>query len=150
MSVTTRRFRLNHGTATGKVIDDEAILINVVTGRYYSLSDAGCVAWVYLSGGATVDEVVTQIADRFDADARTVADDVALLAQELLAQELLEEVAPDEPAGRPADESLPAPDGTRPAYPGLELLTFTDMEDLLSFDPPLPGVPEHVAQTPDW
>ncbi len=150
MSVTTRRFRLNHDSATGKVIDDEAILINVVTGRYYSLSDAGCVAWVHLIGGSTIEETAAAITARFDAEPAAVSDDVALLAQELLAQELLADAGPSELVGPVDDQSLSAPGSERAAYPGLELLTFTDMEDLLSFDPPLPGVPAQIAQTLDW
>jgi hypothetical protein len=128
------RFRLNDGTATGKVIDDEAILINVVTGRYYSLVDAGCVAWIRLSTGGSIPEAVTAVLERYDADPQTVTADVPALVSELLDQGLLVEA--DESISS-ADDLAP-PGGTRLEYTGLELLTFTDMEDLLAFDPPLP------------
>jgi hypothetical protein len=117
------------------VIDDEAILINVVTGRYYSLVDAGCVAWIRLSTGGSIPDAVTAVLERYDADPDTVTADVSTLVQELLDQELLVD-ARDEPISSPG-ELAPA-DGARLEYTGLALLTFTDMEDLLAFDPPLP------------
>jgi hypothetical protein len=130
------RFRLNDGTATGKVIDDEAILINVVTGRYYSLIDAGCVAWIRLSTGGSIPEAVTAVLERYDADSQTVTAEVPALVSELVDQGLLVEAGADESISSP-DELAP-PDGAPRAYTGLALLTFTDMEDLLAFDPPLP------------
>jgi hypothetical protein len=139
-----RRFQLNHGTATGKVIDDEAILINVVTGRYYSVVDAGCVAWIRLSTGGSIPEAVTAVLERYDADPQTVTAEVPVLVQELLDQELLVETGVDESISSP-DELAP-PDGELRAYTGLALLTFTDMEDLLAFDPPLP--PPSLARSP--
>jgi len=142
------RFRLNHGTATGKVIDDEAILINVVTGRYYSLVDAGCVVWVRLSSGGSVSEAVTAVLERYDADEQTVTAEAPVLVQELVDQGLLVE-ANDGESTSSADELAP-PEGARLAYTGLELLTFTDMEDLLAFDPPLPppSLPGSPTQPP--
>src|SRR3954451_15552414 len=126
------RFRLNHGTATGKVIDDESILINVVTGRYYSLVDAGCVAWIRLSTGGSISEAVTAVVQRSDADPQTVMAEVPMLVSELVDQGLLVAAGADESNGSRAE---PAPsDGARDAYTGLALLTFTDMEDLLAFD----------------
>jgi Coenzyme PQQ synthesis protein D (PqqD) len=130
------RFRLNDGTATGKVIDDEAILINVVTGRYYSLVDAGCVAWIQLSAGGSIPEAVTAVLERYDTDSQTVEAEVPVLVQELLDQGLLVEASADRSISLP--DELPPTDGARREYTGLALLTFTDMEDLLAFDPPLP------------
>src|SRR4051794_13271059 len=128
------RFRLNHGTATGKVIDDEAILINVVTGRYYSLADAGCVAWIHLSAGGSVPQAVTAVLERYDVDEQTVRAEVPALVSELLDEGLLVEAGADESTSS-TDELAPI-DGARCEYTGLELVTFTDMEDLLAFDPP--------------
>ncbi len=48
------RHALNGEVATAKVIDGEAIVINVVTGRYYSLEGPGALAWALLAAGATL------------------------------------------------------------------------------------------------
>src|SRR5690349_10133742 len=128
--------------ATGKVIEGEAVLINVVTGRYYSLCDASCLAWVVLSDGGSIDDTVAAITDRYTVNGASVRDDVLALVEELLAEELLvpaEGTPAAEPALPPADEP-PSP------YKKVRLETFRDMEELLAFDPPLPQVPGQLSQ----
>jgi hypothetical protein len=144
------RFRLNHDAVAGKVIDGEAILINVVTGRYYSLENAGCVAWLYLSAGVPFTETVQAIADRYAVEAGVVITDLRALIDELAAEELLVEAAPEDPRSSPDESALGSPDEVERPYGGLHLLTFRDMEELLAFDPPLPAVPRDFSQaTPD-
>lgn len=140
------RHRLNAGTAAGKVMEGEAIVINAVNGRYYSLDEAACVAWVHLVGGNTLSDVVTAIVARYNVDAPVARADAVALAQQLVEEDLLL-VADGEPATQePVDESeLPPADGRRAAYATPELVTFKDMEDLLAFDPPLP-----VTEPHDW
>lgn len=136
------RLRLNHDAVTGKVIDGEAVIINVVTGRYYSLEEAGCVAWVQLTAGASADDVVTAITERYDADPGQVARDLEALVEELRAEELLLPAGETDSSFASAETPLAPVDGEPRPYDGLRLQTFRDMEDLLAFDPPLPGVPE--------
>lgn len=145
--MTGSRFRLNHETATGKVIDGEAILINVVTGRYYSMCDASCIAWQLLSGGGSSAEVVEAITARYDAEDGMVGRDVDELVRDLLAEDLLVEAEPGA-ALNGALEALPPVNGSRLPYETARLQTFRDMEDLLAFDPPLPRVPEQFAELP--
>lgn len=131
------RHRLNAGTAAGKVIEGEAIVINVVTGRYYSLEDAGCVAWAHLAAGAPLGDTVAAVTARYDVSAERAHADVASLAERLVSEELLVAVA-EEAHAQPVDEAeLPGAGSLRP-YTTPELFTFTDMEELLAFDPPLP------------
>jgi hypothetical protein len=139
------RYRLNRGTAAGKVMEGEAIVINAVTGRYYSLDDAACVAWVYLAAGRPLSDVVAAIVGRYEVDAEVARTDVVALADRLVAEDLLV-LAQDGATEDPVDESELPPDGggLRP-YSAPELVTFSDMEDLLAFDPPLP-----VAEPHDW
>jgi hypothetical protein len=137
------RHRLNRGTAAGKVMDGEAIVINAVTGRYYSLDDAACVAWVHLAAGSRLTDVVAAIVERYDVDPEVARADVVALADQLLAEDLLV-VSPDGAPADPVDESQLPPNGggLRP-YGAPEVVTFRDMEDLLAFDPPLPVVEPH-------
>jgi hypothetical protein len=129
------RHRLNAETATAKVIDGEAIVINVVTGRYYSLDGPGGVAWSLLVGGATAAEAGVALAERYDVEPDRAASDVERLAGELVAEDL---IVQGRNGDGPSDLS-PAAAGAPPApYAAPVLLTFTDMEELLAFDPPLP------------
>lgn len=137
------RHELNQGTAAGKVVEGEAIVINAATGRYYSLDDAACVAWVHLSAGASVGETVAAILARYDAEAEAVRSDLVALIEALVAADLLVE-APGDMAPEAVDESEVPEPGSSLAYAPLELVTFSDMEDLLAFDPPLPVTEAHA------
>jgi hypothetical protein len=134
------RHRLNHGIAASKVMEGEAIVINAVNGRYYSLDEAGCVAWVHLADGTELAGVVSAIVGRYDAEPAVVRADVVALAQQLVGEDLL--VVADAPM-EAADESVLPPASARLPYVTPELVTFTDMEDLLAFDPPLPVTDPH-------
>lgn len=138
------RLQLNHEAVTGKIIDGEAVIINVLTGRYYSLEGAGCVAWAQLSAGRSPADAVEAVTARYDVETERLQEDLERLLEELQAEELLVAATQDDPVFV-ADESAlpPAGQGLRP-YTGLELLTFRDMEDLLAFDPPLPSIPEQL------
>ena len=149
MSGSEPRYALNGDVATAKVIDGEAIVINVVTGRYYSLEGSGALAWTWLAAGATLDEAAAALARHFAVDPAQARADLAPLADELVADELLV-CGADVPAGAP-DSALGAGDGIRGPYAPPKVVRFTDMEDLLAFDPPLPPTdaqlwPAHADQ----
>ncbi|MFN2569496.1 MAG: PqqD family protein [Candidatus Dormibacteria bacterium] len=151
----TQRFRLNAERVTAKIMDGEAIIIDVVTGRYHSLEGTGAPIWSLLSGGATVTEAAGSITDGYEVDAPTARHDVERILEELVAQELLvmdaSAATPDPspaPAPRPGDSAAPPPASGRLPYLAPALTTFTDMEDLLAFDPPLPAMDTQVWRAP--
>jgi hypothetical protein len=88
-----------------------------------------------LIGGAGVAEAGEAIAERYEVEPGRAAADVERLAAELLAENLLMVGAggPEE-----AEPLPPAVAGSRAPYAEPVIVTFTDMEDLLAFDPPLP------------
>ncbi len=126
------RHALNSEVATAKVIDGEAIIINVVSGRYYSLEGAGGLAWTLLAGGATFAEAAGVLGDQYEVDSARAQADLERLAAELLDEQLLVRAEGAAPAAVPEAPAQRAP------YQGLRLVTFSDMEDLLAIDPPLP------------
>ena len=127
------RFRINDELTAAKVFDDEAVVINVVTGRYYDLEGSGALAWSMLAAGASLDEVVEAFVEHFEVDPGVARADVEALVSKLLAEELIvaapEVSAPPRPE-RPSERSRYSP----PA-----MTTYNDMEDLLTSDPPLPA-----------
>jgi hypothetical protein len=131
--VSNLRFRINDELTAAKVFDDEAIVINVVTGRYYDLEGTGALAWTMLSAGASAAEVGETMAAAFDVDAAAARRDVDALVDQLLAEEL---IVPAPDASAPAAPAVTAARGT---YQPPALVTYTDMEDLLTVDPPLPA-----------
>jgi hypothetical protein len=64
-------------------VDGEVILINLETGHYYSLVDAGAVVWTALAGGGTPDDAVRAVSARYAGDRGAIAGAVAELVDAL-------------------------------------------------------------------
>jgi hypothetical protein len=129
------RFRLNAERVAAKVVDGEAIVINLVNGRYYSLDGASGLAWQLVVGGHGMDETAKQIAAAYDVQESVARADLSHLVSDLLAEGLVFEAGDGDLAAEP-----PATPEVRLAYVPLELVSYTDMEELLALDPPMPGL----------
>jgi Coenzyme PQQ synthesis protein D (PqqD) len=125
------RYRVNHPQVINEMIDGEAIMINLVSGSYYSLDSVGGEVWGLLEESLSVDDIVTQLSSRYDA-----SDDIIRSAVENLLEQLSREqlVMPDHGS---AASSLPS--GSRPSqllpFRAPRLQKFTDMQDLILLDP---------------
>jgi hypothetical protein len=132
------RVTLNAGEVAAKVIDGEAIIMNLSTGMYYSMDRQSAVVWEWLEHGYTVVEVAEALAARYDVTLEQARSDVEQLVQEVL-QEGLVQLATDR---GPAPEGLNGFAGQREAYTPLQLNRYGDMADLLALDPPMPTLAE--------
>jgi hypothetical protein len=72
-----------------ETIDGETILIHLGTGAYYSLDGVGAEIWQLVVEGASCDERVARIAERYDADPALVRRTVEALVDELVGESLL-------------------------------------------------------------
>jgi hypothetical protein len=63
-------------------VGDEAILINLSTGAYYSLNDTGTMFWELLDGQRTIADCAREIAREYEVEASLVEDDLVELAAE--------------------------------------------------------------------
>src|SRR5271157_4473978 len=129
------RFQINEKEVTAKVIDGEAIIINLATGMYYSLDKTGAVAWVLIGGGYSLDESAEVLSSRFSAPVEQVRADLAKLLGDLVGQKL---VMPVEGVLAGVRVTLDPPAGDPYETPVLN--TYDDMADVLALDPPLPQV----------
>jgi hypothetical protein len=129
------RFRLNAERVAAKVVDGEAIVINLVNGRYYSLDGASGLAWQLVVSGHRIDEAAKQIATAYDVDESVARADLVHLVADVLDEGLVLQAAEGQLSAEP-----PAPPEVRLAYARLELVSYTDMEELLALDPPMPGL----------
>lgn len=136
MAEATVRYQLRSSDVTGKVIDGEAIIMNLATGAYYSMDGVGAALWELLEIGCSRDEAVKSLADRYAVDPEVLSRDVSAVIEDLIAEELIA-VAGD----RAAPSAIPVV-GTRSEYMPPSLQKFTDMADLLALDPPMPGLDE--------
>ena len=124
-----------------KVIDGEAIIINLVNGSYYSMVDAGAEVWSLIERGCSLDEIVESVAASYEVDEETARADVASLSSDLL-EEGLVSLASETEAGS-VHKPAATHSGERSPYEAPKLVKYTDMADLLALDPPMPGLAEN-------
>ncbi|HEY0727409.1 MAG TPA: PqqD family protein [Pyrinomonadaceae bacterium] len=133
--MNNQRFRVNTPTVTHETIDGEAVIINLDTGNYYSLVEAGSFIWSLLDKGASAGEVQNVVLQTYHADAHDVDRGVhELLAQ--LQQENL--IVPANGAAEAVDlaQVAAATNGhTKPSFNPPSLNKYSDMQELLLLDP---------------
>jgi hypothetical protein len=136
MSTPTERLQPRRTDVAAKVMDGEAIIINLSNGVYYSLDKVGGVVWEQIAATRTVSEVVSAVAARYDVSPERARADIERLLGELR-QEALIEPFDGEPTASAGDTAVPA---SRLPYEPPALSIYRDMGDLLALDPPTPGL----------
>lgn len=124
------RYRVNSPQVINETIDGEAIMIHLATGAYYSLDRVGGDVWTVLEQGASTDDVVAFLQQKYEGPVDEMATGVQALLDQLAGEELI--VATEEAAG-------PAPAAgdvdTKAPFSAPRLDKFTDMQDLILLDP---------------
>lgn len=76
-------------TVTFQVVADEAILIRLDTGTYFSLNKIGTQFWQLLDGRQTIAQHAATVADQYQVAATMVTADFVELAAKLAAEKLV-------------------------------------------------------------
>ena len=130
------RFRTNNEEVAAKVMDGEAIIINLSNGIYYSTGGIGGLVWEMIEGGHNIEEIGSAVLARYEVSSKQAHADVERLISELIQEDLVavsdgeaprREIQLQEPSNKLSYES-----------PGLNI--YRDMGDLLALDPPVPGL----------
>lgn len=80
---------------------EDAVLLHVNRGDYYSLNKVGARLWVLADGTRSIDDLATMITEEFEIDREQAEKDIIELAEQLANEELVKVVeAPqdDKPA----------------------------------------------------
>jgi hypothetical protein len=144
MASSPSRFVRNDHLLASDVIDDEAIIIRLGDGTYYSLRGAGAAVWTGLAASPGLDDLVDALMARFDVDRERARQDLQTLLTRLVAEDL---VTPD-PTSPPGPRRPSEPVGQRQPYAAPELEVHRDMAELLAIDPPTPDVLDHLLRRP--
>jgi hypothetical protein len=128
------RLRPNTDDVAAKVIDGEAIIMNLSNGLYFSMDRVGSAVWEMVEAGLSVDEMSSTLDARYDVDQEVIRDDVNRLVTELLTEELVL-VIETGPESHTSDRGA----ADHP-YSSPTLSKYDDMADLLALDPPMPGL----------
>lgn len=118
----------------GKVIDGEAIIMNLTNGAYYSVDAVGAVIWQWVDEEQSVATIIERLTAAFPQSAAAIKVDVNAFMSQLLADGLVHEGSSGFPSPVDNSHKMPA------AYSAPALNKYTEMADLLALDPPMPSI----------
>ena len=126
----------NIEAVAAKVIDGEAIIMNLTNGAYYSMTGTGADVWEMIERGGSAEAIGAGIARRYRLDQHQ-----ALVVVERLVSELLVEGLVVRADGEDAVAGTLEPGVSSQSYQAPLLNKYTEMADLLALDPPMPALP---------
>lgn len=132
----------NEQQVAAKVMDGEAIIINLSTGIYYSLGGSGGFIWSLIEKRARIQEVVRCVVEHYEVDEVEAERDVLRLSTDLCNEGLAVASAVGS-----AGSALAGPAGPRLPYETPAIEKYTDMAEMFALDPPLPGLSQASTGT---
>ncbi len=135
--MSNQRFRINTPTVTHETIDGEAVIINLDSGNYYSLVEAGSLIWALVERGASASEVQDLLQQTYQGAAPDIDQGVEELLAQLQQEDLIVAVD-DGPTANPAElhQVLSSNNGhEKPLFNAPSLNKYSDMQELLLLDP---------------
>ena len=136
MFSVTQHVKPNSEEVAAKVMDGEAILINLSNGIYYSMDKVGAVVWELIEKQLSAEEMSAVLVNRYEVSNEQARTDVERLVKELLDEKLIVEAE----GGSPGDREETGEVEGKVAYEPPQLNIYRDMGDLLALDPPTPGL----------
>jgi Coenzyme PQQ synthesis protein D (PqqD) len=124
--LTNHHYTVCTPNVISEIIDGEAVIMDMKSGRYFSADGAGALIWQYVICGLTHDQILKR-ATAF-AHAPQAREEVSAFLDELQARGLIRESTVSLPAYPPP----PAWSGT---YCKPVLCCHEDMQDLIQMDP---------------
>jgi len=130
----TRQFRVKSPNVMHETIEGEVIVIDLTTGSYYSLRDAGAEIWHSIEQGTDEAGIGEALQERYEAPREEIVAAVGRFLDELAGEGLIEPYD-----GAPAAPSAPAApaqyvNGRVPFVAPL-IEKHSDMQDLILLDP---------------
>ena len=119
---------------THETIDGEAVIINLDSGNYYSLVEAGSLIWALVDRGASASEVHELLQQSYQGDATDIDRGVQDLLVQLQQESLI--VPVDGAAAFHATQlNQPTNGHEKPSFNPPSLNKYSDMQELLLLDP---------------
>jgi coenzyme PQQ synthesis protein D (PqqD) len=139
-------FRPREEEVASKVIEGEAIIINLANGVYYSMDKVGALVWDLLQAGDSLEEVISAVTSRYDVAREQAEVNVCDLVQELVQENLV--LSTENGTSRVVEIKKMEQEEKVP-YEIPKLNIYRDMGDLLALDPPVPGLGDTPWKEPD-
>lgn len=138
--MSSTRFRLNSDEVVSKVIDGEAVIMNLTNGVYYSTDRLGAEIWERVIGHESVEAIRSDLGNRYPAHQSQIASDMTEFVEQLVSEELVFPTSGDETEPSTQTTEPPASGNEDLAFSSPRLVVYRDMGDLLALDPPQPGL----------
>lgn len=126
---------MNTPTVTHETIDGEAVIINLDSGNYYSLVEAGSYIWGLIDKGASATELQNQVLETYQGNVSEVDRGVQELLAQLQQENLIVPVNGAAEAIEPASTTSSNNNHEKPLFSAPSLNKFSDMQELLLLDP---------------
>lgn len=123
-------YRVMKPEVVADVIDGEAVIMNLKTGRYFNSEGTGSECWEAVASGLSVAQIVDRLAAKYAADPTTIAAAVEAFLQDLIGHEL---IAPGD--AHPPAVAAPSSNAPLATFHAPALNVYSDMQDLLLLDP---------------
>ena len=127
-------FKINDEQVIHQVVDDEVIIIHMLTGNYYSLGGSGVDIWNRLIAGATLSDLCDHLAGRYLDPKNCLKQSVSQFLDNLLEENIVVGTETVEKSDGISPDSHP--EGEQPPEfcpPVFEV--YSDVQDLLLLDP---------------
>lgn len=122
-------FQVASNNIHSQIFDDEAVVMDMTSGLYFSLRGAAVAVWSAVMAGATRTQLAAALAARYDAPDEAIAATLDTTLDALSAHGLIV-TAPGGAAG-----AAPSPAAARGPLEPPAIERFTDMQELLLLDP---------------
>ncbi len=126
-----RRWHVKSAQVMSEILDGEAVIIDLASGRYHAASGVGATVWQVISAGCSMEGIPAEVARLHTAVPEDAADQIRRFIDQLVAAGLVVEEYGGQASPSIAGTLTPA---TTPwSTPVLE--SHNDLEDLLLLDP---------------
>lgn len=123
------RYEINAPFVIADNIEGEVIILNMQTGKYYSLLGSALKMWELLCNNATVEEIVDILSKHFDANSDVIRQEVEKLIAIFVENDLLRATSNENMT------QVISFDGENITFEEPNVAIYTDLEELLLIDP---------------
>ncbi len=118
-----------------EVIDNEAVIMDLRNGTYFSATGSGALIWSGLEAGCHYDQILRSLSTQYQAAPETLRAALDGFLAELFDSDLIEHAEGEDALPAVADLPAMAASSERGAFEPPVLAKHTDMQDLLLLDP---------------
>jgi hypothetical protein len=118
-----------------EIIDGEALIIDLVSGSYYTLRDAGADIWALVQEGTQIGGIIDRLTAKYEGDCEEIRLAAMNLLDELADESLIRAEEVEVRERMPASEFSNAAEPGRISFVAPALQKYTDMQELLLLDP---------------